>query len=59
MSPRTVDDLSPECTVAQQPDYASMHDRCRRTEDIPLPGAIGVVLMPRCCCACHSTRPGR
>ncbi|MET9736456.1 hypothetical protein ABZZ79_39355 [Streptomyces sp. NPDC006458] len=45
--------LSPECTLAQQDGYGDLHDRCRRAEDLPLPGAKGVLLVRRCPCRCH------
>lgn len=54
-----IEDLSPHCAVAQRPEHRDMHGQCDRTEDIPLPGAIGVVLIHRCRCACHSLRPWR
>lgn len=46
-------DMSAECALAQRPEYNSLHHDCRRTEDIPLPGATGIVLVPRCSCRCH------
>ncbi|MFI5800136.1 hypothetical protein [Streptomyces sp. NPDC051677] len=46
--------MSPECALAQRPEYKSLHRDCRRIEDIPLPGGTGIVLMPRCSCGCHS-----
>jgi len=52
-----VDSLSPECAVARRPEYEQLHGKCRRTEDIPLPHSKGVVLVHRCPCSCHSTRP--
>ena len=45
-------DLSPECALAQRPEYRSLHADCRQ-EDIPLPGAMGVLLQKRCPCQCH------
>lgn len=53
---RTAEDLtlSAECTVAKHPDYTDMHDRCRQTEDIALPHSTGILLWPRCRCACHT-----
>jgi hypothetical protein len=54
-SPGTTDTatLSAECTVGKMPDYTDMHDRCRQTEDIPLPHSTGILLLPRCRCTCH------
>lgn len=52
----TLDDtdrMSPECTVARQPEYRGMHGRCRQTKDIPLPHSTGILLQARCRCACH------
>lgn len=48
-----VDRLSPECALAQQVGYGSLHADCRQ-DDIPLPGATGVLLQARCLCTCHS-----
>jgi hypothetical protein len=45
--------LSAECAVAQRPGYGDLHDECRQTEDIPLPGATGILLVRRCGCSCH------
>ncbi len=45
---------SPECMLAQRPAYEGLHSHCRQTEDIPLPGATGILLQPRCGCACHA-----
>lgn len=45
--------MSAECGVAQRPEYTDLHRDCRRTVDVPLPGAIGIVLVPRCTCSCH------
>lgn len=45
--------MSAECAVAQRPEFKGMHRDCRRTRDIPLPGAIDIVLVPRRTCACH------
>ncbi|WP_405948344.1 hypothetical protein OG588_19015 [Streptomyces prunicolor] len=44
---------SAECIVAQRPEYKELHDDCRQTTDIPLPGTTGILLQPRCGCACH------
>lgn len=52
----TLDDtdrMSAECAVGLRPEYKSMHGRCRQTEDIPLPHSNGILLLPRCRCACH------
>lgn len=46
------DHLSPECAVAQRPEYKDLHDDCRQ-DDIPLSGATGVLLQARCRCTCH------
>ncbi|MBX9394880.1 hypothetical protein K4749_15040 [Streptomyces sp. TRM72054] len=40
--------------LAQRPAYEGLHSHCRQTEDIPLPGATGILLQPRCGCACHA-----
>lgn len=45
--------MSAECAVARRPGYDGLHRDCRRTVDIPLPNAIGIVLVPRCTCPCH------
>lgn len=50
--------LSAECTVAKRPGYRSLHADCRQTEDMPLPGATGVLLVPRCGCVCHTRIAG-
>lgn len=51
------DHLSPECAVAQRPEYKHLHADCRQ-DDIALPGATGVLLQKRCPCSCHpSGRP--
>ncbi|MBP5870816.1 hypothetical protein [Streptomyces scabiei] len=47
--------LSPECAVAQRPGYEHLHGDCRQ-DDIPLPGAVGVLLQTRCPCDCHSPK---
>ncbi|MEV7287824.1 hypothetical protein AB0O01_25175 [Streptomyces sp. NPDC093252] len=48
------DRMSSECAVAQRPEYADGHDRCRLLEDIPMPHSGGkVTLVPRCTCPCH------
>lgn len=46
---------SAECTLAEQPGYEDMHNACRETQDVPLPGATGILLAPRCGCNCHTT----
>ncbi|MDX3520663.1 hypothetical protein [Streptomyces scabiei] len=48
----SIGDLSPECALARRAGYDSLHDDCRQT-DIPLPGAVGLLLQARCPCACH------
>jgi hypothetical protein len=53
----TETNLSPECTLARRPGYEKVHGWCRRTEDIPLPYSNGIVLVARCCCACHQQQP--
>ncbi len=45
--------MSAECAVAQRPEHEGLHRGCRLTEDIPLPGGAGIVLVPRCTCPCH------
>lgn len=50
------DTMSAECALAQRPEYEDLHGQCRRTRDIPLPHSNGLILVPRCTCACH---PGR
>ncbi|MFE4666086.1 hypothetical protein ACFRI7_15360 [Streptomyces sp. NPDC056716] len=45
--------LSAECAVAQRTEYADLHTWCRRTADVSLAHRGGVVLVPRCSCACH------
>ncbi|MEU3252883.1 hypothetical protein [Streptomyces sp. NPDC006997] len=50
----TAVERSAECALAaQRPEYRDLHATCRRTEDIPLPHSRGVLLVPRCRCACH------
>lgn len=44
---------SAECALAAQPGYEDLHRTCRQTKDIPLPHAIGILLVPRCTCWCH------
>jgi len=46
--------FSAECTVAKRPGYEDLHTACRQTEDVPLPRAMGVLLVPRCGCMCHT-----
>ncbi|MEU3050299.1 hypothetical protein ABZ705_27970 [Streptomyces sp. NPDC006984] len=45
--------LSPECAVAARPGYEDLHGQCRRTGDVPLPHATGLLLVHRCTCPCH------
>ncbi|WOX16619.1 hypothetical protein [Streptomyces sp. N50] len=45
--------MSAECAVAHQPGYADLHNECRQTEDLPLPGGGGILLVPRCTCPHH------
>ncbi|MFR9798691.1 hypothetical protein ACL02U_22765 [Streptomyces sp. MS06] len=45
--------MSPECGVAVRPGYEDLHARCRQTEDVPLPYAVGLLLVHRCTCLCH------
>ncbi len=45
--------LSAECALAGRDGYEDLHDACRRTRDVPLPHGGGLVLVPRCTCACH------
>ncbi|MGC9494817.1 hypothetical protein [Streptomyces sp. WG7] len=49
---------SAECALAQRPAYAVLHAQCRQTKDVPLPHAMGLLLMPRCCCPCHQSEGG-
>ncbi|MFE6284925.1 hypothetical protein [Streptomyces sp. NPDC057877] len=50
---------SAECALAtRRPEYRTLHADCRRTEDIPLPHGGGILLQPRCGCACHASREG-
>lgn len=44
---------SAECTLAGRPEYSQLHDDCRQTKDIPLPGTSGILLQQRCGCSCH------
>jgi hypothetical protein len=44
---------SPECALATRPGYQDLHAHCRQTRDLPLPFAFGILLQPRCECACH------
>jgi hypothetical protein len=55
MAATTVDDesLSSECTVGEELGYEHLHDRCTRTQDIPLPYSTGILLVKRCRCLCH------
>lgn len=46
-------DMSPECAVGTKRGYGYLHDQCRQTEDIPLPGASGILLQARCKCIHH------
>jgi hypothetical protein len=45
--------LSAECTLGQRPGYRDVHRECRQTKDVPLPHAIGILLVRRCGCTCH------
>ncbi|MFF5360950.1 hypothetical protein ACFY4I_16395 [Streptomyces scabiei] len=55
MSPSEADAaLSAECALAGCPDYEGMHQSCRQTADVPLPGATGLLLMSACPCSCHA-----
>ncbi|ANP56226.1 hypothetical protein [Streptomyces griseochromogenes] len=47
--------LSAECALAFRPGYEDLHDACRQTADLPLPGSVGLLLMRRCPCACHAS----
>jgi hypothetical protein len=49
---------SAECELAKRPGYEDLHDACRQTHDVFLPGAIGIVLMPCCGCRCHTATEG-
>lgn len=53
------DTMSAECEVAQRPDYRNLHGECRRTEDVPLPHATGIMLVHRCTCSCHGAGRAR
>ena len=53
MTAATETSLSPECTLGQHSGYEHVHGWCRRTEDIPLPHATGILLVARCRCSCH------
>lgn len=53
MTVDSTDRLSAECALARRPDYPDMHGKCRRTRDIPLPHARGILLVHRCRCSCH------
>lgn len=48
--------LSPECALAQNPDYADLHKQCRQAKDIPLPHSNGILLQRRCECSHHRWR---
>ncbi|AVH61134.1 hypothetical protein C4B68_12050 [Streptomyces dengpaensis] len=50
---------SAECTVATRPGYEDLHEECRRTADVPLPHTVGVLLVRRCPCSCHTPGDGR
>lgn len=50
-----VDTHSAECALALRPGYEDLHRTCRQTHDALLPGTSGIVLVPRCGCACHIT----
>ncbi|WP_327137421.1 hypothetical protein OG585_27505 [Streptomyces sp. NBC_01340] len=47
--------LSAECA---QPGYEDLHDACRQTVDVPLPGCVGILLAHRCPCTCHAPDAG-
>lgn len=47
------DTMSAECALAQRPGYEDLHRECRRTEDVPLPHSVGILLVRRCGCPCH------
>ncbi|MEV5873692.1 hypothetical protein AB0L75_05545 [Streptomyces sp. NPDC052101] len=49
---------SAECGLGQRPEYQDLHADCRRTEDVPLPHGMGLLLMPRCTCPCHQQSLG-
>ena len=51
--PVDTDQMSPECAVAQTPGYEDLHDDCRLTQDLLLPGSTSIVLQARCYCTCH------
>jgi hypothetical protein len=57
-TPRNPDTRSAECAVAERPEYQDLHLKCGRTKDIPLPHSSGIVLLPRCRCACHMRNRG-
>ncbi|MEU9186506.1 hypothetical protein AB0D14_18550 [Streptomyces sp. NPDC048484] len=45
--------LSAECALAGRPGDEDLHRRCRQTSNVPLPGAMGLLLMSPCPCSCH------
>lgn len=45
--------VPPECAVAARPGYEDLHAQCRQTEDVPLPYATGLLLVPRYTRLCH------
>lgn len=47
---------SAECALAAQKGYEGLHLDCRQTEDIPLPHSIGILLVERCSCSCHTPK---
>lgn len=49
---------SAECTLAQQPEYKSLHGQCRQISDVPLPHSRGLLLIRRCACPCHRRGQG-
>jgi hypothetical protein len=51
--------MSAECAVAHQPGYEYLHRECLQTEDVPLPGGGGILLVPRCTCPHHRCTPAR
>jgi hypothetical protein len=46
--------LSAECDMAEDRSLPELHRYCRSANDVPLPGAHGVLLAAAsCCCSCH------
>ncbi|MCV2459433.1 hypothetical protein OEB94_09185 [Streptomyces sp. ICN988] len=50
---------SAECALAQRPAYETLHAQCRQAKNVPLPHAMGLLLMPRCSCPCHRPEGGK